>query len=445
MTALALEGAAANAEPFELGGDPRVVPEDFELTTFADGLDFPVGMAVLEDGSLLVGVNTPPPGGNYFAASGALLRLVDADNDGVADDAGDLLYTNLPGFTTAVRLAGELVFVASGSCVISVLRQGATPASPLALEGSLSLTFPVGWSHTVSNLTVRDAPGQSGRFELYFNVGAKENNLASGELIPISGLVTANASPDSLYRLIIDDTGPSLQASGLELIASGLRNAFGAAFEPSTGDLYLQDNGIDGLIDGNEPLSADELNRIPAASIGGAVEHFGFPDRYVEYRTGTLVGTGGIDPVIAFQPEPMPDGSESEGAADIVFAPARFPVGLREGVFVGFHGRFSLVGLANEENPLVYVDLAASEHFHFIGNDEPDIGHPDTLAVSEDSLFVADMSSASGFSTPDSGAIYRIRALPSAVPALSFGGLVLVIGLLLLTASRASRPASDLR
>jgi glucose/arabinose dehydrogenase len=247
MIVFAFGSAAANAQPFELGGDPRVDPTDFEVTMFADGLDFPVGMAVLPDGSLLVGVNTPPSGGSYFGASGALLRLVDADDDGIADDAGDLLYASLPGFTTAVRVAGDLVFVASGSCVISVLRQGATPASPLALEGSLSLSFPVGWSHTVSNLTVRDAPGQPGRYEIYFNIGAKANNLASAESIPISGLVVANADADSLYRVTIDDTGPSLGASGLERIASGLRNAFGAAFELSTGDLYLQDNGIDGV------------------------------------------------------------------------------------------------------------------------------------------------------------------------------------------------------
>ena len=438
LIALAFGCLSAKADPFELGGDPRVDPSDFSVTTFAAGLDFPVGMAVLQDDSLLVGINTPPPGGSYFGASGALLRLVDADDDGIADGPGDLLYSALPGFTTAVRHAGDLVFVASGSCVISVLRQGATPASPLTLEGDLSLTFPVGWSHTVSNLTLRDAPGQPGRYELYFNVGAETNELVSTGSIPMSGLLVANLTADSLYRVILDDTGPSLAASDLELVATGLRNAFGTAFEPGTGDLYLQDNGIDGLVDPNEPLSADELNRIPAAAIGGAVEDFGFPGRYVEYRTGVLVGSGGIDPVIAFQPVPMPDGAESEGAADVVFAPSGFPVGLREGVFVGFHGRFSSVGLANEENPLVYVDLETSEHFHFVANDEPDVGHLDSLAVSADSLFVADLTSAGGFSTPGSGAIYRIRALPSAVPALAFEGFALLACALLLLGSAAA-------
>jgi hypothetical protein len=84
----------------------------------------------------------------------------------------------------------------------------------------------------------------------------------------------------------------------------------------------------------------------------------------------------------------------------------------------------------------VYVDLGSSEHFHFIGNDEPNIGHPDSLAASEDSLFVADLSSATGFSTPGSGAIYRIRALPPAVPALRFSGLALTASLLMLAGSR---------
>lgn len=419
---------AAIGQPFQVGGHPGVDPDAFEVTTFAAGLDFPFGLAVLQDGSLLVGINPPPPGGSYFSAMGRLVRFADTTGDGVADGAGSVLYTGLPGFTTSVRLAGDLVFVATGAPNprnIFVLRQGATLASPLSLEGSLSLTYPALWSHSAINLGVREAPGQPRVYELYFNLGSKENNVASSELIAVGGLVSGSAQPDSLYRVIVDDTGPALSAFGLEQIAGGLRNAFGTAFEPSTGDLVIQDNGIDGLIDENEPLSADELNRIPAASIGGAPEDFGFPDRYVEYRTGALIGSGGIDPLVAFQPIPMPNGSESEGAVDVVFAPPQFPPGLRDGVFVGFHGKFSSAGLANEENPLVFAGLDPVEHFHFVSNDEPGIGHLDTLATSADALYVADLTSASGFSSAGSGAIYRIRALPG-VPALTSGALALL-------------------
>ena len=43
---------------------------------FAGGLNFPVGMVVLPDGSLLVG-SSNPTGGSYFSSTGELLRLVD--------------------------------------------------------------------------------------------------------------------------------------------------------------------------------------------------------------------------------------------------------------------------------------------------------------------------------------------------------------------------------
>lgn len=429
LAALVLQGGSAAAQPFAVGGDPRVDPDAFEITTFAAGLDFPFGLALLQDGSLLVGINTPPTGQSYFAATGRLVRFADGDGDGVADGPGSTLYTGLPGFTTSVRRAGALVFAATGAPNprgIFVLRQGATPASPLSLVGSLSLTYPAAWSHSTVNLCVREAPGQPGLYELYFNLGSKENAAASSETIAVGGLVSGSAHADSLYRVTIDDTGPALAAFGLEQIAGGLRNAFGAAFEPQTGDLILQDNGIDGLIDVNEPLSADELNRIPAAALGGAIEDFGFPDRYVAYRTGALIGSGGIDPFLAFQPIPLPGGAEAEGAVDVVFAPPQFPPGLRDGVFVGFHGRFASAGLANEENPLVYVDLDPLAYFHFVSSSEPGIGHPDTLAASADALYLADLTSANGFASAGSGAIYRIRALPGVVPALGPGALALL-------------------
>ena len=429
---LVLGAEVAGADPFSVGGDPRVDPDAFVVTAFASGLDFPFGMAVLPDDSLLVGINKPPAGAPFFDAAGRIVRFADTTVDGIADGAGTVLYSGLPGFTTSVRHAGNLVFVATGAnnasdpARISILRQGPTPSSPLTLAGTLAFQFALGWSHSTLNLTVRGTPGQPGRYELYFNLGSKQNQAATSDLVGVSGLVSGSVAADSFYRVIVDDTGPALAVYGLEQVATGLRNAFGAAFHPVTGDLYLEDNGIDGSIDVNEPVSADELNRIPAASIGGAIEGFGFPDRYVEYRTGTLVGSGGIDPDVAFQPVPMPNGAESEGAVDVVFAPPAFPPGLRDGVFVGFHGRFAFPGLANEENPVVYVDLESVEHFAFVSNDEPGIGHPDTLAVSADSLYVADLSAAIGLSTAGSGAIYQIRALPPSVPALGRGALALL-------------------
>src|SRR5262249_52254702 len=150
--------------------------------------------------------------------------------------------------------------------------------------------------------------------------------------------------------------------SNLRQIASGLRNAASLAFDPVAGDLYIADNGIDGNEGGNEAWSTDELNKIPAAQIGGAVEYFGFPavvngqlvSSYVKTidRPGdpvTVVNPDvGIQPLVAFQPLSdsvlTAEGSESEGASGFVWSPPLFPAGLNRGVFIGFHGLFNQGG-----------------------------------------------------------------------------------------------------
>lgn len=424
--------AGAQTPPFALGGDPRVDPSDFRVTVFASGLDFPLSMQALSDGSLLVGTDD------------GLLRLLDADGDGVADGPGSYLYTNTPGGVTSLRMAGNLAFAAHGQ-TITILRRGASPASPLTLATSFVIQIPFPWSHISFTLAVREIG--TNRFELYFNVGSKEDGVATSVTVPVSGAITGSVNPDSIYRVVVDDTGPSVVVSGLERIASGVRNAFGIAFHPSTGDLYFEDNSIDGPVPPFE-VSTDELNRIPLTQIGGAVEDFGFPGNYIAYRTGIEVGSGGIDPILTFQPIPAPNGVESEGPAEISFAPPGFPVGLRAGLFVGFHGKFSLAGVANTDNPVVYVDLGTLAYFHIVESAQPGAGHPDGLLAIGDSLFVSDFTTANGFSVPNAGRISQIRYLGGqpAVPVAAPFGVGVLVALLLTGAAlcqrRAAAPAS---
>jgi glucose/arabinose dehydrogenase len=269
--------------------------------------------------------------------------------------------------------------------------------------------------------------------------------VATTDLIPVSGAVTGVLIPDSIYRVVVDDTGPSVSLTGLERIATGVRNAFGIDFHPTTGDLYFEDNSMDGDTDPFE-LSVDELNVIGFADVGGSVEDFGFPDNYFAYRTDVEVGSGGIDPIVTFQPIPPPDGSESEGPVEIAFAPPDFPPGLREGLFVGFHGAFSVAGTANTDNPLVYVDLDTGDYFHFIENTEPGVGHPDGLLATDDALYVSDLSTTDGVVT-NTGRIYKIRSLvlPEPVPALTTPSLwilsVFLIGVGVSARRRSGRSA----
>ena len=412
--------AGAPAQPFAIQG-PGVNPSDFRITIFATNIYFPLGMVQLSDGSLLVATSQ---GTSFWSGStvGKLVRLVDTNNDGVADGSPTVLFSGLPGGQTSLRHYGNLFFVTGQGAgrPISILRAGATPGAPLSLVGTINIVYPStgGWEHPHSALNLRPASGRPESCQLFFQVGSDQNFAKTTRTVMMTNSQIAGAvgtlEGESIYSITITDNLTNVVASQLTRIAEGLRNSAGFAFHPLTGDLYFEDNGIDGLVNPDEPLSADELNLIPVDQIGnGLVPDFGFPTNYTAYRSGTVVGGGGVQPLVTFQPLPEPNtGSESEGPNDIAFAPPAFPAGLNNGIFVGFHGRWGLAGIPNEENPVVFVDLATTNYWQFIGNDEPNIGHLDGLLSTSDSLFLADLTSTGDTDTgANTGVIYQIKSL----------------------------------
>jgi glucose/arabinose dehydrogenase len=426
LDAVNVTGTIHRPQPFAIGGDPSVKPADFRITTFATGLNYPHSIQQLADGSILASTSDPVSGGDYFDSTGTLLRLVDSDGNGVADGPGEVMYSGLPGTLTALRVAGDLVFVTTSQAqseAIYVLRMGPSPSAPYTLVGSMNFAFPTGsWEHTTFATAVRPTPqGASGEYDLFFNDGSEYNDAPNTDKVGLSGLISGTLIGASIYKVTVHDTGTSVNVTGLTQIASGLRNAAGMAFDPSNGDFYFEENGIDFPPYQDEPLSVDRIFRIPAAKIGTQVFNFGFPSSYIAYRTGKHVGPPTLAPVVAFQPWTDPyTGSESEGPSEIAFAPAGFPAGLNNGIFTGFHGRFDLGGLANEENPLVFWNRTTRNYFDFIGNNEPNIGHLDGLLSTRNSLFLADLSSNGDlFSSQGTGAgvIYEIQAVSQPSPA----------------------------
>jgi hypothetical protein len=177
------------------------------------------------------------------------------------------------------------------------------------------------------------------------------------------------------------------------------------------------------LADPNEPVSADELNFLARTNLGGPVKFYGFPTNYSAYRSNSVVGGAGLQPLIAFRPIPNPaNGRENEGINDVTFAPPGFPSGLNTGIFLGFHGKYNLAGTSNEENPLAYANPATGIYFHFILGQQAAVGHLDGLLATRDSLFVADLVTTGNVGAGSgAGAIYQIKALtPPTPPTPSF-------------------------
>ena len=407
--------------PFPLADDPRIDPSDFRVTTFAWGLPYTNGMLALPDGSLLVAVNEGD-GTAFVGSTGKLLRMSDDDSDGVADAMspvgivapagghGPLVLRELPGAIVQMRAVGDIVVVTTRQPARShliVLRAG-PPGEHLRLLGRMTLDYAREHVHRTYGIAVREAQAP-GSVEVYFNIGSRLDDASDLAPVGLAGLATGALRPESIHRVTLAIDGDRVTASEPELVATGLRNAAGMAFHPESGDLYLQDNGMN-LDDGSEDqLSADELNVIPTERLGREVLDFGFPSDYVAAGTGARVGGGAEQPVLAFLP--TGDG-QAEGAAEITFAPPGFPAGLDTGLFVGFHGRYSLGGVANEENPVLYVDLAERVTVPFVPNDAPDVGHLDSLLSTSDSLFLADINRLGPMgSTAPQGVIYQVKAL----------------------------------
>ena len=224
--------------------------------------------------------------------------------------------------------------------------------------------------------------------------------------VGLSGLVNGQVDADSLYMVTVNLSGATPVASNLHKVASGIRNVVGMGFQTGTGDFYFVDNAIDGPGPlGDDPPQAEELNRITAAQLSAGVPlNFGYPNCYTEYRTGNAIGSGCVQPVAVFQPIPNGSllGSESEGATQLAFAPANFPTGFNNGVFVGFFGKGS-TGPANEENGVGYYDFGTGNFTHFVENSQNGVHTPIGLMSTNNSLFIADYYA---------GIVYEVTATP---------------------------------
>jgi hypothetical protein len=428
---LALVGVTVAAIPGFSNPLFTSTPAGIDVTTFASNLNFPTSLVPLSNGSVLIGATTPAGTGNFtnfYTGSGQVLRFT--QTNGVADGPGTAIIPSLGGAVTSIRPLGDLLAVATagnqtfaglGSGDINIFKPGANPGDAYSNLGGLHFQFSA--YDAAINLTLATVPtGTPGVYDVYFVLGAGNSN---GTPVPggvaMTGLAAGTLAAGSLYKVTIDTNGVTPSVGTPVQLASGIRNSGGILVAPN-GDVYFDDNGFESNL---ATVSADELNRLTAAQIASnTVFSFGYPDNYTD-ANGNVVGGAGVQPLAAF----LTDANGAMfGAAEMAFAPTNFPTGLNNGIFIGFDGQFSLTGIGNVNNPVLYYSFDTNTYTRFIDSGQAGIGHLIGLASTADALYISDFATGDGF-PGGAGVVYELQStVPEpAESALMLFGLTAVV------------------
>ncbi|MDQ2909773.1 MAG: PQQ-dependent sugar dehydrogenase [Actinomycetota bacterium] len=319
-----LVALAALAVPAAGGTLGISVPAGFRVETFARGLSQPTAMAYGPDGRIFV-----------------------------------------------MQTGGTLVAIRRGTRAPTVLARGLrTPLERLLLRGGrledrrvLVSRLPFG-RHQQDNVVV----GPGGR--LYWGSGStcdacRERNPRSATILSLR--------PDG---------------GDLRVVARGLRNPYGLAFQPGTGRLYATVNGQDEIGTASDPEPAEMLVVVRHGSF------YGWPRCWPNARTLRLSGRcrGVTAPAGYLEPH-----SSADGLA--FYTGHSFPRGYAGNVFVAEWGEYLSHRFGRR---VVRVQLAPNGHARRVSTFADGFAHPLALLVDRSGgLLVADWGR---------GIVYRIQA-----------------------------------
>jgi glucose/arabinose dehydrogenase len=333
LALLALHGAAAAESGIQ-------VPAGFRVQTFARGLSQPTAMAYGPDGRIYVTEST----GKVVAIKRGTRRPA----------------VLVRGLRTPLGLVwrGRTLFVSEqGRLERFVLSGGRLAGRHVVVKG-----IPFG-EHQQDNVVL----GHDGR--LYWGSGStcdacKERSRRSAAILSLR--------PDG---------------SDLRVVASGLRNPYGLAVQPSTGRLYASVNGQDKLGSDTAPQPAEMVVAVKKGAF------YGWPRCWPNAQTLRLSGRcSGVTPPVAYlEPHASADG--------IAFYTGHsFPAAYRGTLFVAEWGQY----LSNRFGRRVVRVQLRKGHPARVTSFASGFAHPLALLVDQrGGLLVADWGR---------GAVYRIQA-----------------------------------
>jgi glucose/arabinose dehydrogenase len=306
------------------GLTPRA-PEGFEVSLYADGLDYPRWFHVLPNGDVLVSEarSVPTPGQDLDGpdAEGArrsralgvsanrITLLRDADGDGVAEVRSVLLDGLSQPFGMA--LLGDRLYVANTDGVLVFpYRAGQTRIEG---RGRKILDLPAGGynNHWTRNIVV----GPGGR-KLYVTVGSASN-------------IGEHGMDEEERRACVLEIDPD--GGNERLFAGGLRNPVGLDFEPATGTMWTAVNERDGL---GDDLVPDYITSVRDGAF------YGWPYAYWRIEDPRLEGVRPDLVERSLSPD-MAVGAHTASLGLLFYRGTAFPERYRGGAFIGQHGSWN--------------------------------------------------------------------------------------------------------
>lgn len=327
-----------------------VLPPGFKIEVFANDLPEAREMALSPSGILFVGskagkVYALKDSKKYVIAKGLNLPV------GVAFHKGDLYISAVDRILKLRAIEASLE----------------NPPHPVVVYDRLPKDTFHGWKY------LRIGPDE----KLYLSIGA-----------PCNSCLKDDARFATLARMNLDGTG-------FEIIAKGVRNSVGYAFQPKTGKLWFTDNGRDLMGDDVPPCELNRLDKI-GTDFGFPYCHGGtFPDPEFNQK-----------PCSTFQPPAQNLGAHVAPLGLAFYTGNMFPSEFRNQIFIAEHGSWNRSKKVGYRITLVKVDRDKVLSYHPFAygwlddSKQSNWGRPVDILVSLDgSLLVSD---------DFSGTIYKI-------------------------------------